>query len=230
MFVRQPRTTKLFEATLAKLAARGVVPSPHDSVWLHALCEDVVRGESTDVCTWVPPVVTIGDLSLYPLSVAARVWVDNYASQWWSDDYLMDILSMTWAMAHSLEPYVFRRASSPRIARFKITTWAMGQKATFEQMRDALGRHFGTDTHVEIASAAEPGLASPFDWGYVVCRIVAETGASPDSVLSMTEAQCLDVLMKSCQSKESMESRRRVRSLEALRLATERIATGAAAC
>lgn len=225
MDIRRKRTNEVFESTIAALAGDGITPTPSECVWLHTLCEDVVMPDRAEVCAWLPPVVSIGRVDMYPVTVQARLWLDQYASKWWGDEELMDVLASAWALAHSNEQDAFIGMTQQLRAQIVIGAWAIGLPVTVAQLREGLKRYFGTDISIDGESPLEGRDVDPLDWGEVLARVCNSAKCQPCDVLLWTEAQLLDVLTKGKDgtTDQGTPSRSKIRALEALRIARVKI-------
>lgn len=224
MDIKHPRISELFDATVEELVGKGVNPNPRESVWLYALCEDVVMPDRAEVCAWLAPVIHIGPVRLYPVTVQVRLWLDEYCSRWWADDYLMDVLGTAWAMAHAGEAGIFQRMTHKTKARVIITAWAVILPVTFEQLRDGLRRYFGLDDVVKMDSPIEPKPSvDPLQWGELLARACVIAKASPVDVMQWGERQLFDVLAKDKDGFTRKNERDKIKALEALRLAKQKI-------
>lgn len=224
MDIRHPRISALFDAKTGELAARGITPTPRESVLLHAACCDVVMPDRSEVSAWLPPVVSIGPVKLYAVTIQARLWLDAYCSRWWSDDYLMDILGTAWAMAHAGKAGAFQDMTHKATARIKITAWAILLPITFEQLREGMRRHFGLDDVLKVESPLEPKAdVNPLEWGEVLARACVIAKVSPQDVMTWTEGQLCDVLAKDKDGITHKSDGDKIRTLEALRIVMDQI-------
>jgi hypothetical protein len=220
MYLRQPRITALFDATIAELEKDGIKPTARECVWLHALCTDVVMPDRSEVCEWLPPAVTLGKLTLYPLTVQARIWLDEYAAKWWPNDPMMSVLSEAWAMAHAKDSDLIASMTSKGRARLAIAIWGGRLPYTLEQIDEAILRHTSTDEYVNAESAIEPKPAEPRQWGEVLARLSAKLKVSPQELLTWTEDQVYSAAGK-CGEQDG--ERDKNRTLEALRLGKQKV-------
>lgn len=225
MDIKHPRIGALFDASIAEFSGQGVIPTPRQCVWLHALCSDVVMPDRADVCAWLPPVVRLGDVDLYPLTVQARLWLDEYASKWWDGHRIMDVLSTAWALAHGHAAGAFDTMTNKLRARLVISVWAGRLPYSFAQINEALNRYFGVDSLVQVESPLEKVNADPMEWGEVLARAAVVAHKSPSELMLWRERELLDVLRAARKSETDQGEcdSDKIRALESLRLAKQEI-------
>ncbi len=218
MKVPLPRLDALFDATLQDLEQHGVVPTPRESVWLHHLCERCVRPDAHDVNPWLPPAVTLGSLRLWPLTVQARIWLEEHAAKFFQAGGDMDALSVAYAMAFGKNPGAFDELTDRKSASSKIQWWAARLPLTIAQVREALTRWISGGGSVEIDSP-NMGTPAPLDWGTALSALCWHYKLSPSEVIVMSEAQAADMLRNIPDRDRPDISSDDTRALEQLRLA-----------
>lgn len=230
MIIQTPRVNALFDKTVASLTEKGVAPSPMQSVWLYDLCRDVVMPDRNEVCAWLPAPVTLGCLSLYPMTVQSHLWLDDYAARWWEEDDIMDVLATAWASVHARREGVFARMTSRAHATARLASWGVLLPYTLDQLREALRRLLGDQGGVNIPSPIEPKApADPLQWGEVLARAANTMHVAPSDVLLMDMETVSDVMRAAARDdgRSPETAPAKTRALEALRLAVKQIEDGA---
>jgi hypothetical protein len=226
MIIHTPRVNALFDKTVQGLIAKGRAPSPRQCVWLYDLCQDAVTPDRGEVCAWLPAPVTLGRLSLYPMTMQAHIWLDEYASKWWATDDVMDVLATAWASVHARRADAFSRMTSRAFATGKLAIWGATMPYTLDQLREALRRLMGAQDGINLESPAEPKApADPLEWGEVLARAAAALKITPDEALLLNIEVIGDIQRAAAREdgqSPAMDSSK-LRALEALRLAVKHI-------
>lgn len=128
---------KMAEEQVTDFSRRGITLTPNEIVILHTLAVAVQRSREVAKTFAAPRIVDVGNTTLYEPTVAAELWIQEYAALWWENDDLMTQGALLWAAAHALRPAAFG-LTDEREARKVIHRWLKGRDATTTQLLVAL--------------------------------------------------------------------------------------------
>lgn len=119
------------------LQTRGVNLTPAQIVRLNDLALRATRGAEAAAFVHAPRVAWAGDTPLYEPSVAAEIWLRDFAGVWWRDRSLT--LATAFAAAHGRECGGFwRQRDREQQERAEIEAWQKTLSCTWAQMMIAL--------------------------------------------------------------------------------------------
>ena len=156
----------------------GVEPTLAESLWVVRLCDRVLspnEGERADLCG-MPARAGVSDVWLWPITIGASVWVQDYAQKWWGQDDERMYMAFCFALANGRKRDAMREASlSPERAADLVGAWALGLNCTNEELHAA----FNIVVPGKPKGAKE-NTASKIDWDAVVGELEASTGIPAD--------------------------------------------------
>jgi hypothetical protein len=213
--IQKPEVSALLHAALDEIKSAGVEPSAEDVIWLHDLCVRQIIPDSTRVDPYIDPPAHIAGMELWPLTIQAEMWLENYAFQWWNDDNMATVLATAWAMYHSnpnTETNHFLNHTGRIHSWLAIRAWAFKQlTCSKETLKWACEKILGRKRYEEVESgelvapsATDPGPSS-LQWGGLIASVCnAIPALKPVDVLRMTSKQCLDLLKHGQAAKSEM--------------------------
>lgn len=159
----------------------GVEPTIEESIWIVRLCERVLCpciGERSDLCG-IPVRVGISSVYLWPLTIGAAVWYQDYAAKWWEDSRERMTMALGFALACGRDKNQMRDASLGSESAAKlIRNWAATLTCTREELEAALD---------DVLPATKPKPQadrdknpSSIDWEQIVGEIEAISGIPCD--------------------------------------------------
>lgn len=134
--MRSPPINELARAELFSLRQAGVVLTDAEVVHIVTLANKAVLG-AVDPRSILFRGRTVGNLTLYPLTLGAKLWLVSEAHDWFSETDFTSALAMLYAMAFSRDPeaFDFRDASH---AKKCLTKWGRKITATESELRAAI--------------------------------------------------------------------------------------------
>jgi len=118
------------------LAGVGVTLDPGQIVRLNDLALRVTRGAESADFVHAPRVAWAGDTPLYEPSIAAQMWIDDYALTWWHG--ASSVIAIAWACAHSRKAGFFDTRDNEQNARREIEVWQKTLTCTVNQLMVAV--------------------------------------------------------------------------------------------
>jgi hypothetical protein len=124
----------LAKEAIRRLRDDKIEPSLDEIVWLHELAEKTEK--SFDPILFLFSCKKIGRLTIYPMTIGARIWMISTALKWFDGDELMTDLSILYAYCNSrtLQAFEFK---TPKEARTAIYNWAKNLNVTEEEILDS---------------------------------------------------------------------------------------------
>lgn len=119
---------------LKQLRASGGCPTDEDIVEIYELSKQASYVFENCLLTFQYKVV--GNLKIYPLTIGAKLWLEE-AGRWWAEDDAMQTLSVVYACCHSREPEAFQ-FESPADAKWKIKRELKKANVTEEEFIEVL--------------------------------------------------------------------------------------------
>lgn len=178
--VCKPTLHPLAHQHLRELRERwGVEPTVEEAIWIVRLCERVMcpcEGERSDLCG-IPVRAGISGVFLWPLTIGAAVWYQDYAAKWWNDNQERMTMALGFALANGRDCKMMRAASLGRESAEKvIRNWAESLTCTREELEAAFD---------EVLPAAKPSDGKQpnpqkIDWEQIVGEIEAVSGIACD--------------------------------------------------
>ena len=128
--------TEMARIDIEHLTARGVTMTPERVVRLNDLSLRCARGADAARFVAAPRVAWAGDTPVYEPSIAAEVWIQEYATAWWRGASLN--IAVAWACANCAEPDFFADKTVERHVRALVQRWRRGLGCTRAQLDIAL--------------------------------------------------------------------------------------------
>lgn len=200
MQIPKPRFHRLAQEAVDKLAKEGVVCTPDEILWLQDMADKIIRPTRSDERLFLDLPIPCGNIMLWPLSIGARLWLEQYGKPWFIGTGDLEELVFAFAMAHSRQPEIFTSMTSRWKARVKVAFWACRIKATRKEIADAVS-HCMTEDDADLVEVKtpEPKYVPPStsDYGDCVALLCHFYGESPEHwVWKTSEADCATLLNK----------------------------------
>lgn len=199
MRIEKPRVNLLYLSAVKECQESGVDLSPDEYIWLHfAACKASGAGD------YEPPAfiqipVTVENVTLWPITLGASAWWDNFGRVWYSGDTVTEALVIAFCLAHAKQPDVFQRMNTKTRADIALVKWQSGIGATISQLAWGIDRINGNAERVDIETPNETKSknASAVDWGEIVARLCATYHQTPEHFLwRISEREALELLAK----------------------------------
>ena len=178
-----------FDKELAELRAQGVGLGDltNDEVVALVRATDRLRNPFSNVNLELcgqPRQVAPG-VVLWPFTIGASVWMDEYARRWWVDERGNHAKAFFWAtvyaLAHGREPGAFSRLTDEPTAYEAIRAFALEIHATEDELTEAVDDCLGISRHEDDArkrkaSNLQQKPESGEDWAEVIRVLEVRTG------------------------------------------------------
>jgi len=181
----KPELHPLAARHLAELRDRiGGDPTIEEAMWIVQLCDRVLcpfEGERSDLCGY-PVRCGISSTYIWPMTVGASVWFQDYASAWWGRRDSKLYFALAYALANGRDREAMRAvAAGRREAEAAITAWAKTLTCTREELDAAIDVVL-PPRHRDPKEGDTPADSRPakIDWERIVGEIEAATGIPAD--------------------------------------------------
>ncbi len=200
MQVKKPKLYKLAEEAIIKLAKEGINCTPEEVIWLNFLAERVVYPTPSSEISFLDMPVKCGNTFLYPLTIGARLWLEEYGIKFFAGTGVLEELVFAFAMAHSKKAEIFNNLTSCWKARLKVLNWACKIKATRSEINEAIARCISKyDYDLVNIKGPEPKTEnySAKDYGDCIALLCHFYGNTPSYWLwEVSEKMCAELLRK----------------------------------
>jgi len=176
----KPTVHPLAQQHLRELRERwGVEPTLEESIWIVGLCDRILcpcEGERSDLCG-MPIRVGVSSVYLWPFTIGAGVWYQDYAAKWWGKNSERMSLALGYALANARDKEAIRAvAVSKEAAESAIKAWALSITCTRQELEQAF------EDAIPMPSANRKPSDTPkkIDWENIVGEIEAVTGIPAD--------------------------------------------------
>lgn len=176
-------------AELAKLRQSGIQPSDDDVVWLASLGDKVENPSRGNVSNHSDG-VTAGNVTLYPLTIQAGIWVMRFG------EYFTDakgLCAIAFAMAKGREEGAFADLHTLRQSVDAVTGWMETCTADLEMLMSAVERVQSNDTPADTTDDGENHAPPGYD--RIINNVVAATGIPYDHWLTRSLEEVSEVLL-----------------------------------
>jgi hypothetical protein len=183
MLLEKPVLHRMAADAIATLAKEGIVCAPDEILWLQAMAGKALHPAPADESLFLQLPIPCGNVLLWPLSIGARVWFEDYGRPWFAGTGLLEEMAVAFCLAHSREPEVFRKElTSCGRARLKVALWAARLNATRRELNEAVGRCLaGEDSDlIEVEGPKPTAAPAAADYGDCVALLCHFFGESPD--------------------------------------------------
>lgn len=130
------------------------------------------------------PIPVCRGLCLWPPTVGAQLWLDEYASKWWPSGSAMFSLAQAWALANARDPGAFAGMREKGAARAAVIRFALRVPANGAELASAVRRAYGGSRHDapdRAKSAAERMRErAQTDWCSLIASLEVESGIPRD--------------------------------------------------
>lgn len=215
MWVNHPRIGPLFRAAVREVWGDApVAPAETDDlVWLYDACLRAINPAPGEADAFVRPGVYVGGVTLYPLTVQAAIWLDEFATPWWGDRYPWHVLSRAYAAVHGRDEDHFAALTAYEPAYKAVRRFGFRVRCTHADLAGALALLENEQQKVEVSDAGlrdKRHTADPFEWGPAIGYYVGQCQLPPDRVMTMTGDELGAILAAKRQprtAKEPMDPR-----------------------
>lgn len=183
---------------IAYLQGLGVKLEPEQIVRLNTLATRVERGSESAGFAHAPRVAWAGTTPLFEPSIAAEVWLQDFAYVWWHGNSAT--LATAWASANSLHGASFFLAqTNEACVRREIEAWQAGLGCTLPQLLVALDYACTGAEQRDESDAARP--AAPIKDGcpyqdLIEEAVAANLGATLEEMKSLPRRVVSDMLTR----------------------------------
>jgi hypothetical protein len=193
------RASLLFKSGCDKIKAAGSTAEPEDIVWLWESAKKAIEGENGAVPALLDVPVQIGAVTLWPRTIGAALWWEEYGKKWYGGNSAEDeVLALAWMLAHSRDSKLFRRTTCKAVATAHLLAWQLSMAAgvTLNALAFGIQRLFG-QFDVDADSGEKIEAASEVDWGAVIAQLCATYHRPPEYYLwEIGEKVALELLSK----------------------------------
>lgn len=182
--VQRPVLHPMAIAQLTELRERwGIEPAAEEVLWIVEACRRVAQPtDSVGALCGFPRRVGNSNAWLWPLTIGACVWLQEYAYTWWRDQDEQETLALVFAHAHARRAEVFRELLVESAAKSRVFTWALGLGLCWSEMHAALDELHPAPPPADKKREPPGGEGDP-DWLTLVLDIEAATGIHADTWL-----------------------------------------------
>ena len=200
MLIPKPKFHRLAQDAVDQLTKEGITCTPDEILWLQEMADKVVRPTRADELLFLDLPVPCGNILLWPLSIGARLWLEQYGRPWFVGAGDLEELVFAFAMAHSRQPEILASLTSRLKARVKVAFWACKIRATRHELAEAVALCIGQDNNdlIEVKSPKPPKeQIQTSDYGDCVALLCHFYGQSPEHWLwKVPEEECTKLLNK----------------------------------
>lgn len=135
------RISELARQHLAELRKSGIEPTDEQIVQIYLLGRAAQFGQD-DARQVMFQGETVGNVTIYPLTLGAKVWLATQAAEWFENNPLLMDLAVFYAAANSKDAaaFAFRTA---RDAKWKLIYWGIRVNAKESQIKETMERVSG---------------------------------------------------------------------------------------
>lgn len=193
MEVRKPIAPRLVLEAVDEIASAGKSCTPADIVWLYEAGKRVVAPSFYDELYLLDMPCQCGNATLWPLSLGAKLWLENYARRWFRGRH--EQTAIAFAMAHAREPQALQRLKNFARAQFAVLKWAAAVSATPAEINRAVAKCLRIDD-TELVSVRGPERvederSTATDYGDCIALLCHYYGETPAHWLwSVSEEEC----------------------------------------
>ena len=126
------------------------------------------------------PVARIKGVNIYPLTIGASVWLDEYAATWWGKDDTCYFWALVFAMVHAHDRHVFAELTERGKTRRAILATALRFVFDRRTLERAVDKALGSPC---IEDRAKVGVETRNDWVAFLARLETQTGIRKDEWL-----------------------------------------------
>ncbi len=127
------------------------------------------------------PVARIKGVDIYPLTIGASIWLDEYAEEWWGRDNICYFWALVFAMVHAHDRDVFANLTERGKARRAILATCLRFVFDRRTLEEAVDKALGTSGN--DGGKVTPGPEMRNDWVAFLARLETQTGIRKDEWL-----------------------------------------------
>ena len=127
------------------------------------------------------PVACIKGVPIYPLTVGASIWLDEYVAEWWGKDNTCYFWALVFAMIHAHEKDVFAQLTDRGKARRRILATCLRFMFDRRTLEQAVDRALGAPS--DDGDRKRNETESHNDWVAFLARLETQTGIHRDEWL-----------------------------------------------
>lgn len=154
----------------------GVEPTLEESLWIVKLCARVLNPVSGSRRDLIGIPARCGDSAewLWPITIGAGVWFQDFASVWWRGDSERMFKALAFALSHARDKETLTALRDSAAAARMIRDWASKLTCTREELEAAV------DEVLPPVSRQTKGERPQTDWTELVIDLAVITGIPND--------------------------------------------------
>lgn len=157
----------------------GVEPDADDIVELYKACQRVDEPYRHTNLALINMPVVVGGVPLWPLTIGASIWLDEYAFKWWSESNTLMRWALVFAFMRGRDKDVFGSLVDEKQAHRAIKNAVMRLACNEKELDDAIDILTG----VKNAPKRETENHDDPDWERVIAELEVSSGISADQWL-----------------------------------------------
>lgn len=199
MRTAKPRVNLLYLSAINECRESGVVLEPDDYIWLHFAASRAIGASEYDAPAFIEIPVTVGNVTLWPMTIGALCWWEQFGRRWYEGDNTAEVLAVAFCMANGKDPLRFQSVTTKGRADLALVAWQAGINATLSQMAWGIDKLNGQVDYADIQSPNEVKSKQPsgVDWGDIIAKLCATYHQTPEFFLwKISEQSALEMLSK----------------------------------
>lgn len=200
MRVKKPRVSLLYESAIAECKSAGVELTPEEYIWIYEASRRAIDGAGNECPSFIDLPVTIGNVTLWPMTLGAMMWWNSYGDKWYSEDKNTHVIAFAFCLANAKEKDLFSEMNSKVKADLKIVAWQSktSSDCTITQLAWGIDKLNGQYDYIEISSPNETKVRnySSTDWGVVIAKLCGAYHQPAEYFLwRLSQAAAIDMLI-----------------------------------
>ena len=212
---------------ISKLKADGVDVSPADCVWLYELADAYLNNSEGSFSVKLFG-IKVGKHTLNRMSLGARIWFADIASELFDGDENLLNLSVCFALFNSRKPELFKSLLTYDEAKRAVLEWSKTIDLSADEITAAIDMLYPTEETRSCSSCGNkdsdecklcdqfsrwlerklPEVEKKMQWGEVLLSICTVYGNTPEWwCWNVSEQECIELATKASIKDSSSENR-----------------------